>query len=202
MTQVRLKLRGVLAMTRLHKDLLFYGTSSNLLASGSVYKKNLSEIIANRRRSVRSLTVVYDSRKSCLISPESTFIQAWNLLMFLLLIYVFVGTPWIIAFEEVPIGSNLFIFELVIDSLFLCDIFITLNTGYYADDVYVTSRWRIFLNYLSGLLLIDLLSIFPFFLFESSNDHSSLVRMVRISKIVRIFRASKLLKIIKHVLNS
>ena len=73
--------------------------------------------------------------------------------------------PYIMAFKDVEIGSDLFWFELCIDFLFFFDILITLNTAILNDSGYVeTSRTRIFQNYLCGMLLIDILAILPFYL--------------------------------------
>ena len=200
---VKQRLRGVVTFNVLRNEILEFGTSSHLMGITNVYKRGLPSIIENKNLKQQDDEVVEVVKLGCLFHPESPFKQVWNLAMLFLLFYVFIGTPWIIAFEEVEIGSTLFYFELVIDSLFCLDIFITLNSAYVAKETLVTSRWKIFTNYLTGLLLIDIIAIFPFFLFEgsASNNSNSLVRMIRITKVSRIFRASKLLKVLKHIGN-
>jgi len=71
--------------------------------------------------------------------------------------------PWVIAFEEVPFMSPLYIFEMVVDMLFALDILITLNTAIkVSEDKIIVSRKQIFLDYLRGMLLIDIVAVFPF----------------------------------------
>mmetsp|Transcript_21503 Transcript_21503/g.3503 ORF Transcript_21503/g.3503 Transcript_21503/m.3503 type:complete len:90 (+) Transcript_21503:79-348(+) len=82
-----------------------------------------------------------------------------------LLFYVFSGMPWVLAFEDLQIGDPLFYFELAIDIIFFFDILISLNSSYIkATGEIETSRKKIFVNYLKGMLIIDVLAVFPFFL--------------------------------------
>ena len=188
------RLRGLLAFNHLHKDLMLYGTS----VYGPTY--------ASKRKVCRSYAVapakVKPAAASWVIHPNSRFCQVWSMVLLFLLLYVFLLTPWVIAFEEFEVGSSLFIVESTVDGLFLLDILITLNSAYYEQEELVVSRWRIFRNYLHGFLIIDLLAIFPFYLFEDlgASKSKSLVRLIRISKVARVLRASKLTKVLNHLL--
>lgn len=62
----------------------------------------------------------------------------------------------------------MFYVENVVDLLFLFDIIVTLNTAYYNHNQLITQRWLIFKNYFKGMLVVDILAIFPFHLFTES----------------------------------
>ena len=84
---------------------------------------------------------------------------------------------------------------------------ITLNTAFYDQNNNLeTNRHKIFLNYLSGSLIIDVLAVIPLYLLSNFNGpttHSnSLIRFLRISKVSKIFRASKVMTIIKYISES
>ena len=201
LVQVKEKLRGVVTFNMLRAEIVEFGTSSHLIGITQLYKRRLPRIMQTKHLpKLFQRTEVEPPPLGWLFHPDSIFKQLWNLLILVLLFYVFVGTPWVIAFEEVRLGSGLFYFELGVDCIFFADIVITLNSAYFHQDKLVTSHWAIFKNYLGGLLLVDLVAVFPFFLLENSGSSSnSLVRIVRITKVSRVFRASKLLAIAKHV---
>lgn len=128
------------------------------------------------------------------------------MIILLLLLYVFTGMPWVLAFEEYSIGDPLFIWETLVDCLFAVDIIITLNTGLLLpNEEYINSHKEIFLHYLKGMLLIDILAVFPFYLisdFSGGHRSNAFIRFLRFSKLSRIFRASKILKVVKSVSSS
>jgi hypothetical protein len=109
--------------------------------------------------------------------------------------------PYLVAFEDITSESPWFWFEVIVDSFFFLDILIILNTAYYNIKYeLVTDRKAIFMNYFRGMLLIDIIAIFPFYAFESTSDNSSrsnkFVRLLRIARLTRIFRASKILNMV------
>lgn len=113
--------------------------------------------------------------------------------------------PFVIAFIDVDYDDPIFIFEAVLDGLFFTDILITLNTAVILKNGKILmSRYKIFKNYLKGMLVIDILAVIPFYLItESGSSRSSaFIRFIRLAKLVRIFRASKILQIVKHISSS
>lgn len=202
MSLAQCKLRGLLAWQKIHENLLLYGTSSKVLDQKRNYRSNLSEIMFEKRHQERPKKVKAVFHLGLLFHPDNLFKQFWNLVILVLLFYVFIATPWIIAFEEVQRGDSLFYFELSVDLLFLCDVLITLNSAYFQGKTLVTSRCQILKNYATGLLFIDIIAIFPFWVFEGEgggNSSNSLIRVIRITKVTRVFRASKLLRVLRHI---
>jgi hyperpolarization activated cyclic nucleotide-gated potassium channel 2 len=56
----------------------------------------------------------------------------------------------------------MWIFETLIDSLFLVDIIISFNTGFYKKGYLVMKRREIIMNYLKTWFIIDLVASFPY----------------------------------------
>lgn len=108
--------------------------------------------------------------------------------------------PYVLAFKDEEEGSPIYYFELCMDFLFLIDIFVTFNSSYIdSKGVHITRRFAIAKSYVFGTFFIDVLAIFPFYLFTSASGKSnSLIRILRISKLTRIFRGSKILTVFKN----
>ena len=89
-----------------------------------------------------------------------------------------------------------FIFDILVDVLFLCDIIITCFLAYYdKENDLITSRRTIFLNYLSGWMIIDILGILPISYF--TGDGKSYNNLIRISRLPRLFKLVKLTRLSK-----
>lgn len=200
----RNKIKGLLLWNKMRAEIQVYGTSSNLFDVYDTYKQHLSLIMKQKQRD-RKVAIEMPKWPRGLFSPESRFKQVWNLLVILLLMYTFILTPFLIAFEEVEIGSSWFIVDTVVDTCFFLDIIFTLNTAYICKEgTYVLSRKQIFFKYLKGMLVIDFLSVFPFYLLGKGASARSnvFIRFLRMARLTRIVRASKIINIIKHFSNS
>lgn len=200
----RNKLRGLLLWRKMRTEIQVFGTSSNLFDAFNSYKRNLNCVMLRKRREKKAVGEKAEWPRG-LINPECRFKQVWNFVVILLLLYTFILTPYLIAFEEVVIWSNWFFVDLSVDTCFFLDIAINLNSAFIdKQGVYVTSRKLIFIRYLKGMLLVDFLSVFPFYLFGSGTNTRSnvFVRFLRMARLTRIFRASKVVGIMKHFSNS
>mgnify|MGYP001133809363 CR=1 FL=1 len=203
--KARAKLRGVLLWNKIRDEIQTFGTGSHLFDAFENYRENINHVMKSKTRILEKPIVKQQTYSKTLFHPNSKFKSTWNLLVMILLLYVFTVTPWVVAFEEVQTLSTLFFVELTVDFLFFCDIIITLNTAYYdRDGLLVQSRRRIFSKYLKGMLLVDILAILPFQFFVGNQTARSnaLIRFLRISKITRVFRASKILGIMKSMSSS
>lgn len=199
-----IKLRGYLLWLSILKDLRVYGTSSHLLDSFNRYRKDLCMIFKPR---VHKLTFLSDTEPDFkyLINPNSLFFQIWNLLLLFFLLYAFIVMPWVMAFEDIVMFNFWFCIEITVDMFCFCDMIVTLNTPYYdLLGKIVVSKRKIFVNYLKGSLVFDLISIFPFYLLESHFvfKSNSLVRIIRITSISKVVRGSKIVKLLKYLKNS
>lgn len=100
-------------------------------------------------------------KKSCIIYPEDTWKEHWDLLVSLILIFTCCVTPYLLAFYT----DENFVWQIIngiVDLIFFIDMILNFNTAHYDEDfVMLDHRSIIALNYLKGWFLIDLLAIFP-----------------------------------------
>jgi len=85
--------------------------------------------VKQKKRSER----IHKLRKDCMIYPESSFKNNWDLLISLILIFTSLVFPVRIAFveEDDQTWQNI---NLAIDLLFLSDIILNFNSAYYDED--------------------------------------------------------------------
>ncbi len=62
------------------------------------------------------------------------------------------------------------VLETIIDIIFMCDIVVTFNTGFYKKGYLVMKRKEIIKNYIKTWFLIDMLASFPYSWVFASND--------------------------------
>lgn len=199
-----LRLRGFLMWYSILKEIRVYGTNSHLFDSFGNYRIDICERLRYRVREYENRTEK-QTEYGLVINPESNFYQFWNGVVLLMLLYVFIIMPWIMAFEEVIMFNGWYFAETTIDLICFFDIIVTLNTAYY--DLLgriVVNRRKIFFNYLKGLLVIDILSIIPFYLILDGKflKSNSLIRIVRITSVTRVLRGSKVFKLIRYLKHS
>lgn len=90
------------------------------------------------------------------------------------------------------------VINYIVDFLFLCDIILIFNSGFYNDDAEVISNRAIIAwNYIRGWFLIDLVAIIPFEAMFSKGESTNLVRYTRIGRLNKMFKLMKLLRLTK-----
>lgn len=68
---------------------------------------------------------------SCLVlKPDSTIRVTWDIALFFCIIYQAIVLPMRISFE-MQFNEPIFYFEIVVDCMFMMDIVMNFNTGYY-----------------------------------------------------------------------
>ena len=77
------------------------------------------------------------------------------------ILYQSVVVPYRLCFNHEAEGG-FFIFEVLIDVIFLIDIVVTFNTGFYKKGYLVMKRRDIVINYLKTWFFIDLAASFPY----------------------------------------
>jgi hypothetical protein len=142
-----------------------------------------------------------------MIHPNSKGKSYWNLIVAILLIYTATIMPFALAFIESQPYDAWFVFDLMIDILFFIDVLVNCNTAYYnSEGKLISSRIRIFCNYLRTWLIIDLIACFPFGYFEddesksdqSSSNYNNIIRFARLPRLYRLLRISRVFKAFKH----
>ncbi|CAD7703983.1 unnamed protein product, partial [Ostreobium quekettii] len=117
----------------------------------------------------------------------------WDLLIVVCVAYICVVLPPRIAFAGVDIGP-LFIIDLILDFIFMFDVFMNLETGYDDSGVTVMGARDVRMAYLSSWFLVDIVSSLPYELvvaLQSGNDtlrkYSRLPRIGRFCRLPRLF---------------
>jgi hypothetical protein len=144
-----------------------------------------------------------------LLHPDSKFINVWNIIVAVLLIYTATVMPFSMAFIQNDSKGVWYVLDLTIDGLFFVDLLINCITCYTNDSgVLVISRCSIFIRYLKSWLLLDLAACFPFSALETNDDASpsdnygNFLRLVRLPRLYRLFRLSRIIKMFKHYQNA
>ena len=86
-------------------------------------------------------------RGAFIILPSDSWKEGWDLWVLVLILYSAVMVPYRICFDCPPIGS-VFIFEQLITTSFITDVFLNFNTAYLKDDRWIVDRGSIAANYL------------------------------------------------------
>ena len=140
--------------------------------------------------------------------PKTKFKFVWNTILALILLYTATVTPFTMAFVESTDWDQWKVIDLSIDVIFFLDFLINCLTAYYDDfDNLVSSVWKIVIHYAKSWMIIDIISFFPFNLFDSNPDSSAhrnpnnLSKFLRIPRIYRILKVSRLLKMLVHYKN-
>ena len=143
--------------------------------------------------------------------PGNQFKRIWSFVLFVLLMYTAYITPIEIAFVD-GFSMALNVVEYLVNSLFIIDMFVSLNSSFYdSNKQLVQSRRKILVKYLRGWFFIDLMAAFPFELVEneffspsnidgsvsfSTVNTSNLKQLMKLPRIYRLFRLARLIKMV------
>ena len=135
-----------------------------------------------------------------MIRPTGGFRTSWDILTFLLLMYLAVMLPMRFGFNYEAKGFMAG-FEFSIDILFAVDVLINFRTGYVdtksGDEVMEFDRvWK---NYVSGWFWLDIGSAFPPFLSMIVKENVDDLKSAKLLKTGRILKAFKVLRLSKLV---
>ena len=137
-----------------------------------------------------------------IIHPFNPTKLKWDVFVGLIVVFAVLIVPWKVGFN-VP-STNMWIgLDIFADSIFLIDMILTFNTGYFedaAEEVYISARKQIAMQYLQTWFLIDMLSTVPFDYIAAagngSGDTSTVINVeLRLTKLVRGLRLFRLAKI-------
>ena len=158
-----------------------------------------------------------------LFFPTSDFLNRWDTLLAILVIYVAMMEPIRVGFtietdRTSEVFGGLYWFELVVDILFIADLFVCLRTCFVVEDEWMNSYLvqdplQIRMRYYRSWFLLDLIAVFPMaYILEiyeeatpgnalAANDKNALkffLRLVRLTKLIRLRRISDLMARLEH----
>jgi CRP-like cAMP-binding protein len=202
--RARKMLKGITSFQKMNKNLQLYGTSDDVFD-----EKHPEKYLAKLKR-IQTTNEVKDESKNrnskcCdipVFMPESIFINFWNVIVSLLMIYTALIMPYRVSFIDTD-DPNWEIVENVIDFLFFTDILININLAYISehDNTLIKSRKKIFFQYLKSWMIVDIIASFPQNLvFQSASvvlKKSDFLRIARLPKLYRLVRIVRFLKIAK-----
>lgn len=141
-----------------------------------------------------------------LLYPESTIRLWYDVIQVTAVMYTSVVVPWRLAFDETPApGSWAFVLDVMIDMLFIFDIYLNFF-NYVRNDAtghLITDRKVIRRKYMFGYFALDCLASSPldYFLLLTENSQASEevrnMRLLRIMRISRTMRMSRLLRLLR-----
>jgi hypothetical protein len=145
-----------------------------------------------------------DENERWVLFPDSIFINLWEMIVFICLLYIMFIDTYILAFVD-EMNGVMIMFSITIDILFVIDFILNFFVAFYDfNEDLITSRKKIILNNLNNGFIIDLLSSIPFstiYTFFDSNGAANiqykLIRIARISRLSKLYRALKMTKLIK-----
>lgn len=100
-------------------------------------------------------------RKPCMIYPEDTWKESWDLIVSAVLIFTCCSTPFRLAFVENE-TTDWKIANYAVDFIFFIDMILIFNQAYYDEDFkMIQHRGIIAITYIKGWFFIDLMAILP-----------------------------------------
>lgn len=134
-----------------------------------------------------------------LFHPEHTIKILWDTYLLILTLFLAYWVPFSLSFLEDTTEAMEF-FEFLISLSFLFDILMNFNTSYYSKGALVTSRSKIFKNYLTGMFWVDIFSSFPYEWLSNPPLQNGSIKSPSyfgIMKLFRFIRMAKLLRLLK-----
>ena len=201
--RVRCKLKGVVMLSLLCKELRLYGTSSFLKGQNINYKKNVEALLMRLRARKGDLPEQERNTHWFVMHPQAGFRKGWNFVVVALLLYTALIMPYRLAFSDYD-DLGWFTIERIIDGLFFMDVVFTCVTGVELEDGTILMRpFSIFCKYARTWLILDLIACIPFSLISDSTDtetpatgQSGLIRIIRLPRLYRLLRIARLYRLV------
>lgn len=137
-------------------------------------------------------------RKIEVFQPDRSFIIFWNFIMLFFVLmnafYIPLKLGFNLDFEAINDVIYIFV-ETCSVWIFIIDIFININTSYYAKGVYIVERFKIIKHYIKYSFLLDFFSIVPVLL-----AYFTSIPYVEIFFLLRIFKLKKSVKKVEDFL--
>jgi len=108
-----------------------------------------------------------------IFNPESIGKTIWDFIALFFILYQALVTPVRISFN-IQAEGFLAVFEIIQDLFFICDLFVSFNTGTYESGCLILDRHTAICMYLKQWFWIDLVSSFPYTLALDSEQYFEL----------------------------
>lgn len=133
--------------------------------------------------------------------PETPARILWDIFLMLVIVYQAISVPFRICFS-VPVTGAWVSLEFTFTLVFILDIFVNFNTGFYMKGELVMTRKLIVKNYLKFWFWLDLLASFPYYWlsdgpFSDEPSDENLYRAPQVLRLIKLFRLLRLLRLAK-----
>ena len=160
------------------------------------------EKVAKELSAIEPLTRKLPENKSdrFLIYPDDTFLDYWNIIIILLLLYTATVIPYRMILEE-PDGTGFIVWDTIVDCLFFIDIIINSLSAYYDEDGnLIKSKKQIMKKYAMRWFIIDLASCIPLqLILQTEKNYSKVIRIGRLPRLYRLIKMIKLIRVTKMI---
>ncbi|OMJ72996.1 hypothetical protein SteCoe_28423 [Stentor coeruleus] len=137
----------------------------------------------------------------CVIHPHGYFYLLWTLLISICLFYLATYGTYYIAFWEYNQDSVQMRIEIIIDIIFILDLFLTMNLAYYdKNNYFVAKKWKILLNSFFGWEILDLVSAVPFGIIMLFGSYERIPKIVFFRYMPKLLRLMKTIKKLRNFL--
>jgi len=114
------------------------------------------------------------------------------MLIIMLIMTAFI-TPVRVCFVDDSDVDNWYEFDLFFDIFFYLDILMNFLSSFYdTDNKLIFEFKKIFIEYITGWFVIDLIAVFPFDSIGSSGGEAKLFRLLRLPRLYRLTKIVKL----------
>lgn len=175
-----------------------------------VLDSDISQIKSYRRALVMDTSgkevVIECSRREMwykyrIIHPDTDFKFIWEFFVYSVIIYCVLVNPVHAAFTLTDKVSNVLeILDLIVDAIFLLDVFITCRSSIYDNsrEAWILIPWKLWRHYYQSWFIVDLLSSIPFnvLIAESLYSNNASTRVAELIQLIRIAKLSKMRKIL------
>lgn len=202
--RVHIRLLTSIRISNLMRNIKTYGPETITNCPDYI---NIDDVILRHNKLLNKTITSKDTEvlPILMFHPNRGFKIYWNLILGFSLLYTCIVTPFVLAFIESRDFDQWFIIDSILTGVFFLDVWITMNTSYYdKDSKLITERASIFINYLKGWLLVDLVACMPFDLIQFSvnpnskrSGYNALSKLIRLKNLPRLFRLSKVLNLLK-----
>jgi hypothetical protein len=175
---------------------------TNLLPKNSLQSTTEAPKSVNVLQEVEAIEGDVDLQQRLILSPLSYFKIRWDVLVMLCVIVVSIQIPFQIGFNIESEGF-LSLFDIVVNAIFILDMLLLFRCAYFDSntELFITTPWRICVNYMRSTFCIDLISSIPidiilqyFFYANDASAQARSIKLVRISRLVRLTRLLRLLR--------
>ena len=129
-------------------------------------KQKTTKLIYKQNNKTISEVQLSSKKAKYILLPEYTFIKYWNFFMFLVYFYSLTVIPFRIAFYNNyfdPSNIAFFIFDTLIQIIFLIHFILNFVTGYYnIEGIIEVKLSKITINYLGSWFGLDLICLIPY----------------------------------------